>query len=198
MRLRELKCENCGAAVKIEENASQAKCKFCHTMFAVEDSYNDGYNFEKGRMKAHDEQLEKNLEHVKGIIKPVGKFFITKYIITAIVGVFILGIIVTIIIFFSNIQKEYDYDIDIRSFNNTYEMYNGTEYGLSVGRLIDEVSTNNKKNKEHKITIKYKETSTQDSNELKKIKKQLDDWTKYEVSFEYDETGFIYMATIEE
>ena len=30
------------------------------------------------------------------------------------------------------------------------------------------------------------------------IKKQLDDWTKYEVSFEYDEDGFIYQVKIEE
>lgn len=198
MRLRELKCENCGASIKVEENATQVKCKFCHTMFAVEDAYNDGYKFEKGRMKARDEQIEQNLEHVKGIIKPVGKFLVTKYIITAIVGVFIFGIIITMIIFSSNRRNAFISDFDVRRFNNSYEIYVGTEYGSSVGRLIDEVSTNNKKNREHKITIKYKETTTQDSNELKEIKKQLDDWTKYEVSFEYDENGFIYMATIEE
>ena len=33
---------------------------------------------------------------------------------------------------------------------------------------------------------------------MKEIKKQLDMWTKYEVTFEYDEKGFIYLATIEE
>ena len=32
---------------------------------------------------------------------------------------------------------------------------------------------------------------------MKNIKKQLDDRTKYEISFEYDEDGFIYLATIE-
>ena len=31
MRLRELKCENCGATIKIEENATKAKCEYCQT-----------------------------------------------------------------------------------------------------------------------------------------------------------------------
>ena len=59
MRLKELKCKNCGANVKVEKNVSQAKCDFCQTTFAVEDAYHDGYKFEKGRMKAHSEQIEK-------------------------------------------------------------------------------------------------------------------------------------------
>ena len=86
---------------------------------------------------------------------------------------------------------------DIRNFNNDYEFYVGTEYSSSVSRLIDEISTNNKTNKKHKITLKYKEIETQDPEEMKNIKKQLDDRTKYEISFEYDEDGFIYLATIE-
>ena len=33
---------------------------------------------------------------------------------------------------------------------------------------------------------------------MKNIKSQLDEWTKYEVSFEYDDIGFIYQVKIEE
>lgn len=200
MRLKELKCNNCGASVKVDENASQAKCEFCHTTFSVEDAYHDGYKFEKGRMRAHDERLGENLEQVKGMIKPFGKIFATQYIISAVVFVAIFVAVVITIIFFATRQINSVDKVDefaIRSFNNSYELYTGTEYGSSVGRLIDEISTNNKKEKEHKIIIKYKEISTKDPNEMKEIKKQLDQWTKYEVTFEYDDDGFIYMATIE-
>lgn len=198
MRLKELKCKNCGADVKVEENATQAKCEFCHTTFTVEDAYHEGYKFEKGRMKAHNEQIEKNLEHVKSIMGPIGKVFAAQYIITAIVGVIIFAIVVITIICLATGQLNSVDDFDIKRFNNNYEMYTGTEYGSTVRRLIDEVSTNNKKDKKHQITIKYKEISTQSPEKMKEIKKQIDDWTKYEVTFEYDKNGFIYLATIEE
>ena len=198
MRLNELKCKNCGAAIKIEENESQAKCEFCQATFAVEDAYNDGYKFEKGRMKAHSEQVEKNLENVKSIFGSVGKVFAAQYIISAIVGVFIFLVVIVMIVFFAIKQTNSVDEFDIRRFNSTYEMYTGTEYGSSVRRLIDEISTNNKKDKNKQITIKYKEITTKDPNEMIAIKKELDEWTKYEVTFEYDESGFIYLATIEE
>ena len=75
MRLKELKCKNCGATLKVEENVDKVKCDFCHTSFAVEDAYHDGYKFEKGRMQAQNEQFEKNIEHVTNFLNnnPLGK-----------------------------------------------------------------------------------------------------------------------------
>lgn len=198
MRLKELKCKNCGANIKVEENASQAECKFCNTTFMIEDAYHDGYKFEKGRMKAHNEQVEKNLERTKSILGPVGKFFAAQYIISTIVGIGIFAIAIIIIIFIATRQSDSFAEFDIKSFNNRYEMYVGTEYGSSTGRLIDEIITNNKKNEKHQITIKYKEISTQEPEKMKEIKKQLNDWSRYEITFEYDKNGFIYLAIIEE
>lgn len=198
MRLKELKCKNCGATVKVAENVSQVECEFCHTTFAVEDAYYDGYKFEKGRMKAHSEQIEKGLEHVKGIIEPVGKVFAAQYIISTIIGVVIFAVVVGIIIFSVINQTNSVDEFDIERFNNIYEMYIGTEYGSSVERLIDEIITNNKKDKNHQITIKYKKTTIKDPEKMKQIKKEIDVWTKYEVTYEYDDDGFICLATIEE
>lgn len=198
MRLKELKCTNCGATIKVKENAAQANCEFCHATFAVEDAYHDGYRFEKGRMKAHSEQIEQKLKNAKGIIEPIGKAFAAQYVITAIIGIAIFIAAIIMIIFIVNRQSNSIDNFDVRRFNNSYEMYVGTEYGSSVGRLIDEISTNNKKNKKQQVTIKYKDISTQEPEQMKEIKKQLDSWTKYEVTFEYDKKGFIYLATIEE
>ena len=47
-------------------------------------------------------------------------------------------------------------------------------------------------------TVVFKETTTKDPEEMKNIKKQLGDWTEYEVSFDYNDAGLIYQATIEE
>lgn len=216
MRLKELKCKNCGATLEVEENAQQVKCKFCNTTFAVEDAYTDGYKYEKGRLKAQNEQLEKHMENAKGILAPVGKIFAAHYIITAVVGIVIFLIIaITGISMVFSFNKDKDTirnnddavvedmenfmsEFDIRRFNNNFEMYKGTEYGSSVGRLLDEIATNNKKNADNQVTVVFKETTTKDPEEMKNIKKQLGDWTEYEVSFDYNDAGLIYQATIEE
>ena len=216
MRLKELKCKNCGATLEVEENAQQVKCKFCNTTFAVEDAYTAGYKYEKGRLKAQNEQLEKHIENAKGILAPVGNVFAAHYIITAVVGIVIfLFIAITGISMVFSFNKDKDTirnnddavvedmenfmsEFDIRRFNNNFEMYKGTEYGSSVGRLLDEISTNNKKNAKNQVTVVFKETTTKDPEEMKNIKKQLGDWTEYEVSFDYNDAGLIYQATIEE
>ena len=84
------------------------------------------------------------------------------------------------------------------SFNSSFEMYVGTKWGLQVSRLIDEVTTNNKTNSEHIITVVYGDINSTDSNEIRNIKKELDDWTDYEVILDYDDNGFVYLITIEE
>ena len=62
MELKELKCKNCGAKVEVDENATQATCKYCNTTFAIEDEYSAGYKYTKGVLKAKDEQYEKDME----------------------------------------------------------------------------------------------------------------------------------------
>lgn len=83
------------------------------------------------------------------------------------------------------------------SFNSTFEMYVGTKWGSSVSRLIDKVTTNNKTNSDHIITVVFGDVNTTDVDEIRKIKKSLGDWTEYEVILDYDDNGFVYLITIE-
>lgn len=216
MRLKELNCKNCGATLEVEENATQVKCKFCNTTFAVEDAYTDGYKFEKGKLQAQSEHFAKSMEQVNDFLNnnPIAKIHKKMSIIITIIFVVIFVMVLIGIISTSvsqnkmrdkinddsiiNDMNDYMSDFDIKVFNNQFEMYKGTEYGSSVGRLLDEVSTNNKKNADNQVTVVFKETTTKDPEEMKNIKKQLGDWTEYEVSFEYNDSGLIYLATIEE
>ena len=217
MNLKELKCKNCGATIKVEENATNAKCEFCHSSFTVEDAYHDGYKFEKGRMKAHSEQFEKTVESAKNIIVPIGKAFAVQYIITAVIG-FVIFIVIFITIISLAIGQVKDnktksvnenekiindmYDVisngsDVIRNNNVFELYSGSIYGNMASNLIDEVINYNKKNTSKQITVKYKDISTTDSDKLTDLKKQLSDWTEYEISFEYDSNGLINLVNIE-
>lgn len=65
MKLLEMKCKNCGALLKVEENAQYINCQYCNTKYKLDDEvqhikYDDmeksGYEFEKGRIRAQQEQ----------------------------------------------------------------------------------------------------------------------------------------------
>ena len=86
---------------------------------------------------------------------------------------------------------------EIDSFNSKFEFRVGQNYGSSVKRLLDDVITNNKKNKDHILTVVFEELSTTNPEEIKQAKKNFDDWTKYEVSIDYDENGYANKITIE-
>ena len=198
MRLIELKCKNCGAKLKIEDNVKKVTCMYSNTEFSVEDAYNDGYIFEKGRMKAQTEQLEEiyNIMTNNPIFK---NFFQSEHsvIIPAVISIIIF---LSIYIFITTSLKSMNSidSFEVARFNNSFEIYVGTNNGLQVSSLIDEVQTNNRKNKDKLIEFEYKDVKTKNPDEIIKIKKDLDDWTNYEITFEYDKNGMIDYVLMEE
>lgn len=88
-------------------------------------------------------------------------------------------------------------EFDKRSFNSKFEMYVGTEWGTSVSNLIDKIITNNKTNEKHIITVVFDNITSTNSDEIRSIKKSLDKWEEYEVILDYDESGYVYLITIE-
>lgn len=86
--------------------------------------------------------------------------------------------------------------INKTSFNANLEMYGGTQYGSSVGKLLDKVVTHNKTNKDHIITVIYKEMTTTLEDEIVNIKHSLDKFTEYEVSLDYDANGLVDKVTV--
>ena len=67
MNLLEMKCKNCGALLKVEEDAKYIECQYCNTKYKLDDEvqhikYDDmeksGYEFEKGRIRAQQEQKQ--------------------------------------------------------------------------------------------------------------------------------------------
>ena len=85
---------------------------------------------------------------------------------------------------------------EISSFNSSLQIYAGTQPGVFIVQMLDSIVTSNK-TKDRKITIVYEKTTTQDETEIKNIKKKMDTFTQYDVTFEYDELGFINKAIIE-
>lgn len=100
--------------------------------------------------------------------------------------------------FFGGFKDLFDVtDFDKSSFNTTFEFKSGTRMGASVLSLLDDVITNNKTNKKHIITVIFGDLNSSDPNEIKNSKKNIDNFTDYEVSIDYDKDGYVNSVTIE-
>ena len=84
----------------------------------------------------------------------------------------------------------------IDDYNESLEDYFGTNEGIDVKELIDEVVMKMKKNKDHIIKVTYKEKTTSEINELISLKKAFKDENRYEVIMDYNNDGYIYKITI--
>lgn len=191
----ELKCKNCGAKLEVEEGATEVTCKFCNTSFSIDDAYTEGYKYTKGVLKAHDEQMEKEMERAKEFMRnnPFGK---TSKVFTIIM-------FSIIILFFGfigyNIFVSFtDDSFDIKSFNSSYEVDAGKRSGFFLTGTLDDIVTNNKKNKKHIITVVYKDITTTDEKQIKKIRDSLNTHDYYDVSLDYDEKGYVNKFSIED
>lgn len=90
-----------------------------------------------------------------------------------------------------------------KSFNYTFETYQGTESKTATGWQIDKVIQNNKTNNEHLVEVVFDGVSYgTDSDKIKEIKNSLRDFNGYkiqyyEISLDYDDNGYVNKVTIE-
>ena len=83
--------------------------------------------------------------------------------------------------------------MSIGNFNGPIEVFQTTG---NASPMLDQIMKSNKTN-DRKITVKYNGKETQDTEEIKKLKTNIDEFGRYEISLEYDEEGYIKEAIIE-
>lgn len=208
MNLKELKCPNCGAKLRVntkEKETGQITCPYCQTNFVIEDEYNAGYQYTKGALKASEEQFYAIYKKIR--YNPVSKI-ITIIFICLFCFIFIISIS-TIVSINKNMQpnKIIDQDDDkslpanrvaAEDFNFTFKGYNGTKNKFFIEGYLDTIVTNNKTNQDHQIIVKFNGQETTNSNEIVSIKQSLLDNKEYELSMDYDTQGYFNKLTITE
>ena len=199
MKLVELKCNNCGAQLKVEEGTSQVKCEFCGSTFSVDDAYNEGYKYTKGVLKARSEQMEEDFNKAQDLMDSfIGKP--SRVFSIAFVAIFILifaFIGYHMYVGFSDSRNSRD-SFEIDSFNTPYETDAGKRSGFFIVGTLDDIVTNNKTNKSHIITVVYNDITTTEEKEIKEIRNKLSDRKDYDVSLDYDSNGYVNKYTIED
>lgn len=93
---------------------------------------------------------------------------------------------------FNSVQTDdEDSKFDSEMFNNSFELYSGSQSGFFLENLLNEVATNNKTKVEHIITVVYNETMITEPDEITALKQNFEHDKKYEVSLDYDTNGFV-------
>ena len=124
MKLVELKCKNCGATLKADPEQNEMTCKYCQTTFKIDDEVKhvkfddmeqNGYEFEKGRIRAQQESKATANTNVT-YAQPQKKNNKTLWLVLA--WIFLLPFTATYFIAKSNkLDKKND---DINSIINTF------------------------------------------------------------------------------
>ena len=83
-----------------------------------------------------------------------------------------------------------------KAFNTGIEMYKGTSYGIFAKSAIDEFVSSNEKNKDQQIKLTINDVEYVDSDKMVEAKKGLDNMSQYEITFKYDNNGYICEAII--
>ena len=199
MKLVELKCNNCGAQLKVEEGTSQVKCEFCGSTFSVDDAYNEGYKYTKGVLKARSEQMEEDFNKAQDLMDSfIGKP--SRVFSIAFVAIFILifaFIGYHMYVGFSDSRNSRD-SFEIDSFNTPYETDAGKRSGFFIVGTLDDIVTNNKTNKSHIIAVVYNGITATEEKSIKEIRNMLSENKDYDVSLDYDSNGYVNKFRIED
>lgn len=192
--MKRIKCESCGGKLNIDEtkNKDYVTCSYCGTQYKLDKDLNEIiYNDIKGVIKTR-------VEFTRKIIKGTFIFILATTIISMIGAFFITSNFSDTrksIIEDKYEMKEKELQEEINKFNREFEYYGGTKSKFMTTELLDDVSTNNRKN-DRKISIKYETKTVNTTDEINKIKHSLKD-EEYEIIIDYNKEGYVNKITVE-
>ena len=85
---------------------------------------------------------------------------------------------------------------EVKTFNASFEQYEGSQNANSVKTLLNEIVSSNTINDEKQIEVEMNGTTTSDSTKITSLKNKVVTTKKYEVSFEYASNGLIQKIMI--
>lgn len=196
--MEKLKCESCGANLKIDDDKEYATCPYCNLKYKLKRDTNLNLKLEL------DDETRETLKKGGGFLLKVGSgYFIISCIVCLVI---ILLVVFGFVKIFSLASSQIDNrnldnsvvdrdssfgdDMEIQMFNGSYELYSGSQSKFFIESLLDLVVANNRKNGAKIISVVYNDINTSSSDEINELKGNLVD-KDYQVSLDYDDNGFV-------
>lgn len=195
--MEKLRCTSCGAELQIEDNKEYAVCNHCGSKYKLNEDLNINIKL--------DDNVKEVLNTSFGTVKHMSKFMFVPIIMFVVIA----GLIIYFAITSMNNTRKTNEDNQKKSeekynqqeeilkrdmFNSQFMNDNGTKSAFFLKSTLDEIVQSNKTN-DKKVTLVYDGKETTDEKEIINIKQSLDG--NYEVSFNYDEAGYINKIVVE-
>ena len=74
MKIKSITCPSCGSSLNADENETRVICSFCGCSVIVEDTKQEGYNFELGSIKARENVANQLANKINDLITPLSDY----------------------------------------------------------------------------------------------------------------------------
>ena len=196
--MKKLKCSSCGAELHVEDNKEYAVCNHCGSRYKLNEDLNVNIKL--------DDNMKEVLNNGLGTVKNASKVMIIPFILFALIfiAIFVFG--------FININKSKKSAEENREkiheqvkeqneiinkqqeeakkemFNFQFANDNGTKSAFFLESTLDEIIESNK-TQDRLVTLVFNGKEVTEESEIINIKHSLKG--DYEVSFNYDDEGYI-------
>ena len=215
MKINNLKCPNCSSSLNVDiEDTNNLKCEYCGSTLKYVPDKEELELIRAQALKAESNAKEMNAKTINDVVnniaKPLAKSYITLKIVGLVLVVIIFAVIAGVIITqFSGSNGNRTNQIDGQSkveeyykkkkkesFNTTFNK--GETPGSFVKDDLDEI-INYLNQGTYKVSVTYKDiVESTDINEIKNIRKSIDEFNEYDITLKYDDKGFVNQYIIED
>lgn len=196
--MKKLKCSSCGAELHVEDNKEYAVCNHCGSKYKLNEDLNVNIKL--------DDNMKEVLNNGLGTVKNASKVMIIPFILFALI------FIVIFVFGFTNINKskksaeenrekipeQFEEQNEIinkqqeeakkEMFNFQFANDNGTKSAFFLESTLDEIIESNE-TQDRLVTLVFNGKEVTEESEIINIKHSLKG--DYEVSFNYDDEGYI-------
>lgn len=189
--MEKLKCSSCGAELHVEENKEYAVCNYCGSRYKLNEDLNVNIKL--------DDNMKEVLNNGLGTVKHASSFVLIPIILFVIVFVFSF---INTSKHKSMVEEEQNQiqeqvkqqkenmekESEKHSFNFQFINDNGTKSAFFLESTFDEIIQSNKTH-DRQVVLVFNGAETTNESEIIDIKHSLNG--NYEVSFNYDDDGYI-------
>ena len=185
--MKKLNCSSCGGHLEVESNNEYAFCRHCGARYKLNEDLNINFKV--------DDSVKDTLKGGFRAFK-----FISKMALVPLCMFFIAFIVVTLSVFKTIRSETFQERTGIQekskkeTFNHQFINSNGTKQAIFVKSTLDIIILSNI-TLDRLVILIFNGTKTTDEKEIIEIKHSLDG--EYEVSFNYDKSGYISEIKVE-
>lgn len=167
--MKRIKCEACGANLKIDEKKHYAMCEYCNSTYKIDENLNIEKELTEEERKKIEETFQKNGKLIAGVM------------FASSIPFFLIMLVIVLFVAFR---------IKVSNFNGHLTMNEGITSAFFIKDDLGYIASTNEKNKRI-ITVIYQDEEYVTADEILELEKKFKAFEDYYVTFTKDKLGYI-------